>query len=52
MGTKPKKKEKGKKTYKNTHGTRYRVLRGYRLKRAIKQRKILREMNTQKASAS
>jgi len=49
MGKKPKKKEKGKKTYKNTHGTRYRVIRGYRLKRAIKLRKTLREMKPQKA---
>jgi len=42
MGKKPKKKEKGKKLYKNTHGTRYRVRLGYRLRQAIKQRKMLR----------
>jgi hypothetical protein len=45
---KPKRKDKGKKLYTNTHGTRYRVILGYRLRRKIKQRKTLREMNKQK----
>jgi hypothetical protein len=47
MRRKPKKKEKGKKTYKNTHGARYRVRRGYRLRREIQQRKMLRQLNQQ-----
>jgi hypothetical protein len=45
MGKKPKRKNKGKKLYKNTHGTWYRVKRGYRLRRAIEQRKIVSELN-------
>jgi hypothetical protein len=38
-------KHKGKKLYKNTHGTMYRVRLSYRLRRKIKQRKALRELN-------
>jgi hypothetical protein len=45
---KPKRKEKGKKLYRNTHGAWYRVRLGYRLRRKIKQRKILRKLNKQK----
>ena len=47
MRKKPKRKDKGKKLYRNTHGTWYRVRLGYRLRRKIKQRKILRKMNKQ-----
>jgi hypothetical protein len=39
LGKKPKRKAKGKKLYKNTHGTWYRVRLGYRLRRKIKHRK-------------
>jgi hypothetical protein len=48
MRKKPKRKDKGKKLYRNTHGTWYRVRRGYRLRHKIKQRKILRELERQK----
>jgi hypothetical protein len=48
MVKKPKRKDKGKKLYKNTHGTWYRVRRSYRLRRKIKQREIMREMNKKK----
>ncbi len=48
MRTKPRMKEKGKKLYKNTHGTWYRVKLGYRLRRKIKQRKLLRDLKKKK----
>ena len=48
MGKKPKRKNKGKILYKNTHGTWYRVRPSYRLSRKIEQRKMLREMEKQK----
>ena len=47
MRKKPKRKDKGKKLYRNTHGTWYRVRLGYRLRRKIEQRK-LREVNEKK----
>ena len=37
---KPKRKAKGKKRYKNTHGTWHRVKRNYRIRREIKQSKL------------
>jgi hypothetical protein len=49
MRKKPKRKNKGKKLYKNTHGTLYRIRPSYRLRHKIKQRKMLREMEKQKA---
>jgi len=48
MRKKPKRKDKGKKRYRNTHGNWYRVRLGYRLRRKLKQRKTLRELNKQK----
>jgi hypothetical protein len=45
MRKKPKRKAKGKKRYRNTHGKWYRVRLGYKLRYKIKQRKILRELN-------
>jgi len=50
MRKKPKRKDKGKKLYKNTHGTWYRVRPSYKLERKIKQRKMLRELDTQKTT--
>jgi hypothetical protein len=47
MRKKPKRKEKGKKLYKNTHGTRYRVRRSYKLRRMIKQREMLRTLQAE-----
>ena len=43
---KPKRKAKGKKLYKNTHGTWYRVRLSYRLRREHKLRKMGGERNT------
>jgi hypothetical protein len=40
MRKKPKRKAKGKKRYKNTHGTWHRVKRNYRIRREKKHRKI------------
>jgi hypothetical protein len=48
MRRKPKKKKRGKKKYKNTHGTWYRVRLGYKLRAKIKQKKILRQLNQTK----
>ena len=48
MRKKPKRKDKGKTRYRHAHGNWYRVRLGYRLRRKIKQRKILRELNKQK----
>jgi hypothetical protein len=48
MRKKPKRKDKGKKLYKNTHGTWYRVRLGYRIRRKIKKKKMLRELKKQK----
>jgi hypothetical protein len=48
MRKKPKRKDKGKKLYKNTHGTCYRVRLGYRLRREINQRKMFKELKKQK----
>ena len=43
MKKKPKKKNRGKKRYKSTHGNWHRVKLGYKLRRKIKQRKMLGE---------
>lgn len=40
MRRKPKKKAKGKKLYRNTHGICYRVKRNYKIRHKNKQRKI------------
>ena len=45
MRKKPKRKGKGKKRYKNTHGNWYRVRLSYKLRRKIEQRKTLRKLN-------
>lgn len=47
MRKKPKRKDKGKKRYRNTHGKWYRVRLGYRLRYKIEQRKTLRELEKQ-----
>ena len=44
MQKKPKKKDKGKKCYRNTHGKWCRVRIGYRLRRKRDQRKTLRKL--------
>ncbi len=44
---KPKLKAKGKKLYKNTHGTICRVRPSFRLARLIRQRKTLRKLEAQ-----
>jgi hypothetical protein len=46
MKKKSKRKDKGKKLYKNTHGTWYRVKSSYKLEHKVKQRKTLRELAT------
>jgi len=48
MRKKSKRKNKGKILHKNTHGTWYRVRLGYRLRRKIMQRKMLKEFKKQK----
>jgi len=40
-------KSKGKKLYKNTHGRMYRVVRNYKIRHMVKQRKILRKIKAQ-----
>jgi hypothetical protein len=47
MGKKPKRKEKGKKRYKNTHGNWYRVRLNYKLRHKNKQNENLREIQKQ-----
>jgi hypothetical protein len=48
MRKKPKRKAKGKRLYKNTHGARYRVRLGYKLRREIKHRRMLWKLSKQK----
>jgi hypothetical protein len=47
MGKKPKRKQKGKKCYKNTHGNWYRVRLNYKRRHKNTQNKILREIKKQ-----
>ena len=47
MKRNPKLKGKGKKLYRNAHGTIYRVPPSYRLRRVIRQRKTLRKLEAQ-----
>ncbi|MDH4242080.1 MAG: hypothetical protein OEW48_21165 [Phycisphaerae bacterium] len=44
---KPKLKHKGKKLYKNTHGSMYRVVPNYKHRRMIQHRKMLRILKAQ-----
>ncbi|HII85486.1 TPA: hypothetical protein HA273_02690 [Candidatus Bathyarchaeota archaeon] len=47
---KEKLKSKGKKYYKNTHGTIYRVPISYRLRRVMRQRKTARKLEAKHAA--
>jgi hypothetical protein len=44
MRKKPKKKDRGKKRYKSTNGNWHRVKLGFKLRRRIQQRKMLRKL--------
>jgi hypothetical protein len=46
---KPKRKEKGKRSYRNTHGKWYRVRRSYKIRYKNKQRETLRALSNQAA---
>jgi hypothetical protein len=40
-------KNKGKKLYKNTHGKMYRVVRNYKVRYMVKQKKMIRKLKAQ-----